>query len=273
MQRRGLLAAGAGPPARTTLYKRHHAHRSVAAAPSQPAGHAGDGRLYLLDIGRPSSRSILGRQLSSTTSSSSRHRSSARFIARTITAANSDSEPDEALGEARRVRRSDADAPESDGHAVQRRHLLRRRTTACSRCGTWAATRRTRAMRHQQTASTGTSPRSMSSRGTNIVNVGHRDSSTTWIDWNEANPARRYKDGALARLLPRDLHLARRHPLDQDGQLRIRRRSLDVFLQPIPQRVGSSACAHPADSPVRGRKYWETPDFSSTAPGGPRTVR
>ena len=82
--------------------------------------------------------------------------------------------------------------PGRDG--VQRRRLLRSATTASSRCGTWAAIRRTPATRRRTDGIVWDKPGARRRpRHQHRHHVGHRDSSTVWLDQDERDPARRYK--------------------------------------------------------------------------------
>ena len=125
------------------------------------------------------------------------------------------------------------------------------RTTACSRCGTWAGTRRTPATRFRTTASPGKSPPSTSSRAPTSRSALHRDSSTVWLDLAEPDPDSALQDVALVRQLPAAVHVAGRHPLARARAARARPATARRCSTTRSARSGCSACAIRG---VRGRR-------------------
>jgi hypothetical protein len=102
------------------------------------------------------------------------------------------------------------------------------------------------------------------SPGTNIVNVGHRDSSTTWLDLAEPDPARRYKmahwhDFYLEQFVSADgIRWTKTgnsgHAGDRSTFFYNPFRGVWVFSLRSPQNAGA-----------RHRLYWETRDFVNGA--------
>jgi len=96
--------------------------------------------------------------------------------------------------------------------------------------------------------------------GTNIVNVGHRDSSTTWIDLNETNPARRYKmahwhDSYLEQFIsPDGIHWTKTGNSGYAGD------RTTFFYNPF-RNVWVFSLRTGEESAFRQRKYLETGDF------------
>ena len=105
-------------------------------------------------------------------------------------------------------------------------------------------------------------------KGTNIVVSGQRDSSTTWIDQNEPDPARRYKmaswhDFYLEQFISADgVHWKKTGNSGYTGD------RTTFFYNPF-RNVWVFSLRSAQDDGPRHRLYWETPDFV----GGTRWTR
>ena len=135
------------------------------------------------------------------------------------------------------------------------------RTTACSRCGTWAAIRQNTCYATSTDGIEWEQPALDVVAGTNIVIAGNRDSSTVWLDLDERRSVARvtrWRRGTTTTL--RAVHLARRHPLDETGHSGPTGDRTTFFYNPFRKRLGLQP-ARPIGGPVRHRRYWETRDF------------
>ncbi len=106
-------------------------------------------------------------------------------------------------------------------------------------------------------------------KGTNIVMAGNRDSSTTWIDWAETNPARRYKmaswhDHYLEQFVSADgVHWTKTGNSGHTGD------RTTFFYNPF-RGVWIFSLRSEQDAGPRHRLYWETNDFVRGARWGDR---
>ncbi len=131
---------------------------------------------------------------------------------------------------------------------------------SCSRCGTWAATSRTRATRSHTTASTGTSPSLDVVKGTNIVMTANRDSSTVWID--QTSPIRsgatrwRRRTTTISNSSSRRTAFTGRRPATPVSRAIARRSSTTRS-----ETCGCSACDRPGRRRHATACYFETRDF------------